>query len=672
MPEPGPAGEHSNAQGVRADRHLPKRSWLANAGDWLISRKWISATKRITATVLTFGSALLIALVLALVVRGLFANTISIRAITVPKALDDRGFTAEVAAQRLRDAMTEYVRGANARMQGTDIELRSDKPNIVLPAVNLSLDTVISALRTFFRSTARQTMCSNDITDSESKLWLRLRLNGKIFYTSSVGVSPDHPEQLFDGIASKVLWQIHPYVVASEVSHIDNTNALELVNSIVGDPRNPNEDIALSYNLKAIILRNRAQYDEGIKAAKKAIELDPHLANPHNTLGAILRDLGAVERDRGKIEEARAEDRAAIELDQHFALPHEHLAEGFRTFAKNDEAIAELRTATKVDPKEAGAYSSFGYVLLAVGKNDEAMEQFRFAVDQFRKKLNENPKNASVRASLANALSAVGQPAEARGEYNQAVVDFYQIIERDPNNIAVRKSLAWALQVLDRHKDVIKEYQEITKKNPKDAVAHLRLGDAFRYAEQRHDAQIEYQQALNEFSKDADFWPYYVATHLNLAAALLALERPKEAIAEYRKAIKLEPKNAAIHVTLGFVLRDAGDKDAAIREFQEAIKIDPTNFFGHQNLGELLELAGQTADAIAEYRQASDIDQNDVSVHLSLVRLLKATGKEDEAAAEAAFIAKIDPKLFASKRDMPANQDAEAGRRDEIHRHHRH
>ena len=98
----------------------------------------------------------------------------------MPKALDDRGFTAEVAAQRLRDAMTEYVRGANARMQGTDIELRSDEPNIVLPAVNLSLDTVISALRTFFRSTARRNI-SGDITDSESKLWLRLRLNGKIF-----------------------------------------------------------------------------------------------------------------------------------------------------------------------------------------------------------------------------------------------------------------------------------------------------------------------------------------------------------------------------------------------------------------------------------------------------------------------------------------------------------
>jgi hypothetical protein len=281
MSEAAHAGEYSNAQGVRADRHSPRRSWFAKAGDWLLSLKWIDATKRITAIILTLGSTILIALILALIAQGVFANTISIHAITVPKALEERGFTAEVAAQRLRDAMTEFVRGANARMKGTDIELQSDEPNIIVPAVNLSLDTIISALRTFFRSSARRNI-SGDITDSESKLWLRLRLNGNIFYTSSIGVSPDHPEQLFDGVASRVFWQIHPYVVASEISYTDNAKALELVNLIVGEPSNPNEDVALSYNLKAIILRNRFQYDEGRKAAKKAVELDPRQANPHN------------------------------------------------------------------------------------------------------------------------------------------------------------------------------------------------------------------------------------------------------------------------------------------------------------------------------------------------------------------------------------------------------
>ena len=100
------------------------------------------------------------------------------------------------------------------------------------------------------------------------------------------------------------------------------------------------------------------------------------------------------------------------------------------------------------------------------------------------------------------------------------------------------------------------------------------------------------------------------------------------------------------------------------------IKINPINFAAHRSLGEVLESAGRTADAIAEYRQAGDIDQRDVSVHLNLIRLFRASGKEDEAAAEAALAAKINPKLFASEREMSKRQGAAANQRDEIRRHH--
>ena len=117
----------------------------------------------------------------------------------------------------------------------------------------------------------------------------------------------------------------------------------------------------------------------------------------------------------------------------------------------------------------------------------------------------------------------------------------------------------------------------------------MRLGDAFKHIERTQEALIEYQQALTEFSRDLDFRPHYVVSHLNLASALLALQKPNDAIAEYRKAIAVEPKNAAIYVTLALVLGDAGDKDGAIHEFQEAIKINPINFAAHQNLGEVLE-----------------------------------------------------------------------------------
>jgi tetratricopeptide (TPR) repeat protein len=612
----------------------------------LLSVRWMRAAKQITTSILSLSSLALIGLFLALVVQGLFAHTISIQAITTTEALEKRGFTSDVAAQRLRDALVNFLRTANTKIKGTDIELQNEEPNIIVPAVNLSLDAVIATLRTFFKSDYRRNI-SGDITESDSKLWLRLRLNGKIFYTSSTGVNPNHPDDLFDTVARDVLLKTHPYVVASETSHTNNAKALELVNAIIDEPDVPQEDVAWSYNLKATILRNRLQYTEAIEAARKAIALDPQQANPRNTLGAILRDLAALERDPSKLEEALGQERRALELDRTFALPHEHLAESFRALSKNDDAIAELQEAIKLDPRDPVALSSYGHTLLAVGRSREARQQFLSAIDRFRKRLDDTAKHALVRASLANALMLVGHHEEARSQYNQATTDLYAMIEADSNNIAARKTLAWALQMLDRHEDAIREYHVIIKASPKDASMHLRLGNALRAAERASEAHSEYELAVTEFEKDINFQPRNVATYLNLAAALRALGKVEDAIKVYQDAAKIEPDNGVIHAYLGFTFRDAANKNDAIQQFRLACDLDPYNAAAHRALAELLESTGGAAEAIDEYRRASNLEPADASLHLDLVRLLKAVGKDEEAIAEILMLSKMDPKLFA-------------------------
>jgi tetratricopeptide (TPR) repeat protein len=573
-----------------------------------------------------------------------FRHTISIQAITTTEALEKRGFTSEVAAQRLRDAIINFLRIANTKIKGTDIELQNEEPNIIVPAVNLSLDAVIATLRTFFKSNYRRNI-SGDITESDSKLWLRLRLNGKIFYTSSTGVNPNHPDDLFETVARDVLLKTHPYVVASETSHTNNAKALELVNAIIDEPDAPHEDVAWSYNLKATILRNRLQYTEAIEAARKAVALDPQQANPRNTLGAILRDVAALERDQSKLEEAFGQERKALEFDRTFALPHEHLADGFRALAKNDEAISELQEAIRLDPRDPVALSSYGHALLAVGRSREARQQFLSAIDRFRKRLDDAAKHALVRASLANAVMQVGHHEEARSQYNQAITDLYAMIEADPNNIAARKSLAWALQIVDRHEDAIKEYHEIIKASPKDGTMHLRLGNALRATERVSEARSEYELAVIEFEKDMNFQPQSVATHLNLAAALRAVGKVEHAINLYQEAAKIEPNNGVIHAYLGFT----ASKDNAIEQFGVACDLDPYNVAAHRALGELLETTGRVAEAIDEYRRAISLEPADALLHLNLVRLLRATGKDDEATAEILVLLKMDPKLFASE-----------------------
>ena len=250
MPEAAHGNVDPNAQRPSAREHrvlaavTKSLEYFTTGVGSFFSLRWMRSVKQITTFILSLSSLALIGLFLALLVQGLFAHTISIQAITTPKALEKKGFTSEVAAQRLRDAMTNFIGTANTKMKGTDIELQNEEPNIIVPAVNLSLDAVIATLRTFFRSDYRRNI-SGDITESDSKLWLRLRLNGKIFYTSSTGVSSDHPDELFDTAARDVLLKTHPYVVASEISDTNNAEALQLVNAIIDEPNMPHEDCSM-------------------------------------------------------------------------------------------------------------------------------------------------------------------------------------------------------------------------------------------------------------------------------------------------------------------------------------------------------------------------------------------------------------------------------------------
>ena len=92
----------------------------------------------------------------------------------------------------------------------------------------------------------------------------------------------------------------------------------------------------------------KQQWDEAIAEFKKAIELDPKLAEPHYNLGLRCRQ-EPVGRSHCRIQKA-------IELDP--KLAHGPLRPRLALQAKNqlDEAIAEYRKAIDLQPDYAEAH----------------------------------------------------------------------------------------------------------------------------------------------------------------------------------------------------------------------------------------------------------------------------------------------------------------------------
>ena len=109
--------------------------------------------------------------------------------------------------------------------------------------------------------------------------------------------------------------------------------------------------------------------------AKRAIELDPNLAEAHLAQGRILENLDF------NFATAETEYRRAVELAPHNAGVTSSLATLLSELGRLDEAVALQKRAIALEPLRAGLYFGHAYVLIALGRYDEAEAALRKAIE---------------------------------------------------------------------------------------------------------------------------------------------------------------------------------------------------------------------------------------------------------------------------------------------------
>jgi TolB-like protein/Flp pilus assembly protein TadD len=127
-----------------------------------------------------------------------------------------------------------------------------------------------------------------------------------------------------------------------------------------------------------------------ISAARKALELDPELAEPHVLLAGVYQK-------QWQWSEAEAEYKLALELNPNDARAHEHFAMWFLCQGRTDEALVWAQRAHELDPL-GGAGRTNGFILFHARRYEEAIRELRSHPDDWY---------------LAFPLIANGQPDEA-------------------------------------------------------------------------------------------------------------------------------------------------------------------------------------------------------------------------------------------------------------------
>ena len=104
-------------------------------------------------------------------------------------------------------------------------------------------------------------------------------------------------------------------------------------------------------------------------AVRKALEIDPSLAEAHATL-AVIRDVYD-----GDWAAAEREYKRAIELNPNYATSHDWYSFYLAEVGRNEEAIAEARRTQEVDPLSPRAYTVACWQFYFTRQYDRAIEQ---------------------------------------------------------------------------------------------------------------------------------------------------------------------------------------------------------------------------------------------------------------------------------------------------------
>jgi tetratricopeptide (TPR) repeat protein len=397
-------------------------------------------------------------LIVIFVAQNISGDFVTIEPISVPKTFSEDGYTPQVAGQHLRDALNEIANRANSSMQHPNIALRGELPNITVPKVELSLDTIISSIRSLLHYGNRRTI-SGEFTSHGKFVWLHLRIDGREVYKSPSGFDPERPDDLLAAAAPAVMEEIQPYLVAAALYDSDPTKAMEKVDGIIARLPESNVNAQWALMLKGNLFARKEDHVQSEKFLRKAIGLNPSNWAAHDNLGITLFN-------QSKYDDAIAEFRRAIEINPKHADAYMNLGAALSQQSKYDDAIAEFRRAIEIDPKNALIYYNLGIALFQQGKLDDAIAEFRRAIEI-------DPKRTESHISLGVAL-------RQQGKLDDAIAEFRRAIEIDPKQASTHNNLGVTLHQQGKLDDAIAEYRRAIEIDPKHANARSNLELALR------------------------------------------------------------------------------------------------------------------------------------------------------------------------------------------------
>ena len=242
-------------------------------------------------------------------------------------------------------------------------------------------------------------------------------------------------------------------------------------------------------------------------------------------------------------------------------------------------------------------------------------------ISNHRSLLDEAVPDKKLPPATAGELERMGDGYMKNGNQYMAFVQYERSLQLNPDNVRVRYKTGLLFLLTKKYEDAEKTFQEVLKKKPGYALAHLGLGEVSFHLKQYGKAEKNLQKAVELEPK---LWKAR-----NLLGVIHDYRREYDkAFREYSAAILLRPDNGLLYNNLGVSLSLAGRYDEAIRAFKKALGTKCPKEKVYNNLGLVFARTGEYAGALQAFSQGTDRAR----AHNNLGCVYLAEGKTEKAA----------------------------------------
>jgi TolB-like protein/DNA-binding winged helix-turn-helix (wHTH) protein/Tfp pilus assembly protein PilF len=251
--------------------------------------------------------------------------------------------------------------------------------------------------------------------------------------------------------------------------------------------------LADAYNLLATPeyggIPPREALPRGRAAALKALELDPLLADAYVALAGVV-----LARPGEDYLEAERRLRKAIELNPSLAQAHHWLGWSLASRGRHDEAIAQLEYARELDPLSSIINADLGWALFLTRRYDRAIEQLH--------------ATRELDPSFVRTHYLLGRVFAQTGKHEDAIAAFHRAAELSGNNPVFVAGLGLGYARAGRRQEALRILDDLLERSRRSyvpayhiALLYVRLEDkeqALAWLERGYAEESDFQGELQE------------------------------------------------------------------------------------------------------------------------------------------------------------------------------